>query len=97
MATQTKKQLSSRNEKKLNTLREEIIAYHKDPELRDFKLNLLNAVGWGPYTSWFADKKIHLRSGWFVIVIDNEWAKGKIKKEFFPILKKLKVILQVGD
>lgn len=83
--------------KKYEKLKSEIESSNEHEEVKDFKLKLLEDIGWAGYTSWFKDRMVFLRSGWFVVYVPNLWTKEAIKRSYNRTLTKLKVILHVGE
>jgi hypothetical protein len=95
MKASSKKQITE--DQRLELLKDEIIKNNKDPEIRFIRINILNGVGPGAYKAYFEDRKIYIRSGWYVIPVDNEWMKSHLTKLYSNVLKKNKIILQIGD
>ena len=92
------KPITDRDIKQYEKLKAEIESSDKDgPEVKRFKLDLLDKVGWRAYTSWFKDKIVLIRNGYFIMYLPNEWLKIAISKTYSKTLHNLKAILHVQN
>lgn len=97
LAFKKQKAPTQKDLKKYEKLKSEIESSNENAEVKAFKLNLLEDIGWAGYTSWFKDRMVFLRSGWFVVYVPNAWTKEAIKRSYNRTLTKLKVILHVEE
>lgn len=81
----------------IEKMKDDIVHNNRESEIRFIKIIILNAVGPQAYKSWFEDRVIHIRSGWYVIPVASQWVKDQLMKKYSAIIKNNKIILQVGD